>query len=100
MLHGRRTTCLPKYMERSAYLATFWKLGRYYRTYDAYVEEEVTGALARPEDFERGPIELSTRGTDSDDAAAFVVEDANYVSARWPGDAYLFAKKLLARVRG
>jgi putative intracellular protease/amidase len=23
-----RTTCLPKYMERSAYLLTFWKLGK------------------------------------------------------------------------
>ena len=100
VLKGRRTTCLPRYMERSAYLATFWKLGRYYRTYDAYVEEEVKAALAKADDFVRGPFELSARGTDTDDAAAFVVEDANYVSARWPGDAYLFAKKLLARVRG
>ena len=99
VLKGRRTTCLPKYMERSAYLATFWKLGRYYRTYDAYVEDEVKASLARPEDFERGPRELSVRGTDADDTAAFVVEQANYVSARWPGDAYLFAKKLLTRLR-
>ena len=99
VLKGRKTTCLPKYMERSAYLATFWKLGRYYRTYDAYVEDEVKASLARAADFERGPVELSVRGTDSDDSAAFVVEQANYVSARWPGDAYLFAKKLLARVR-
>jgi putative intracellular protease/amidase len=100
VLAGRSTTCLPKYLERSAYLATFWKLGRYYRTYDAYVEEEVRAALAKPEDFVRGPFELSRRGTDVDDSAAFVVEDANYLSARWPGDAYLFAKKLLARIRG
>jgi len=33
VLAGRRTTCLPKYMEKSAYLATAWRLGRYYRTY-------------------------------------------------------------------
>jgi hypothetical protein len=33
-------------MERSAYLLTFWKLGRYYRTYPAYVEDEVKAALA------------------------------------------------------
>jgi putative intracellular protease/amidase len=99
-LKGRQTTCLPKYMERSAYLATFWKLGRYYRTYDAYVEDEVKATLSQPADFVRGPFELSARGTDSDDAAAFVVEDGNYVSARWPGDAYLFAKKLLLRLRG
>jgi hypothetical protein len=26
------------------------------------------------------------------------VEDGRYLSARWPGDAYLFAKKLLARL--
>jgi len=33
-----------------------------------------------------------------DDAAAFVVEDGSYVSARWPGDAYLLARTLLARL--
>jgi putative intracellular protease/amidase len=98
VLHGVRTTCLPKYMERSAYLATFWRRGRYYRTYPAYVEDEVRGALARPEDFERGPRELSKRGTRDDDSPAFVVEDGRYVSARWPGDAYLLAKKLNERL--
>jgi len=98
VLHGVRTTCLPKYMERSAYLATFWRRGRYYRTYPAYVEDEVRAALASPEHFERGPKELSKRGTRDDDTHAFVVEDGRYVSARWPGDAYLFAKKLIARL--
>lgn len=98
LLSGVRTTCLPRYMERAAYLSTFWKLGRYYRTYPAYVEDEVRAALASPQDFLRGPFELSRRGTDHDDSPAFVVEDHRYVSARWPGDAYLLAKKLLARL--
>jgi putative intracellular protease/amidase len=98
VLHGLRTTCLPKYMERSAYLATFWRRGRYYRTYPAYVEDEVIAALAQPDDFERGPRELSRRGTRDDDSAAFVVEDGRYVSARWPGDAYLIAKRLIAKL--
>ena len=97
-LHGRKTTCLPKYMERSAYLATFWRRGRYYRTYPAYVEDEVKAGLASPEDFQRGPKELSKRGTRDDDTHAFVVEDGNYVSARWPGDAYLISEKLIARL--
>ena len=97
-LSGRKTTCLPKYMERSAYLATFWKLGRYYRTYPAYVEDEVRAALARTEDFVRGPRTLFKRGTDTDDTGAFVVEDGLYVSARWPGDAYRFARGLLERL--
>src|SRR6185312_2714027 len=100
VLRDARTTCLPKYMERSAYFLTAWKLGRYYRTYPAYVEEEVRAALADPAaQFERGPKVRTARGTADDDGPAFVVEDGRYVSARWPGDAYLFSKRLLARLR-
>lgn len=99
VLRSARTTCLPKYMERIAYYLTAWKLGRYYRTYDAYVEDEVRAALANPsKQYVRGPIELTNRGTETDDSAAFVVEDGRYISARWPGDAYLFAKKLIERL--
>ncbi len=95
VLAKRRTTCLPKYMERSAYFLTAWKLGRYYRTYPEYVEDEVKAALADPGQFERGPRNLTVRGTADDDRAAFCVEDGNYLSARWPGDAYLFGKRFL-----
>ncbi len=97
-LYGRRTTCLPRYMERIAYWLTAWKLGRYYRTYPAYVEAEVRAALARPEDFERGPLTLMRRGTRDDDRGTFIVEDGAYLSARWPGDAYRLAKAFLARL--
>jgi putative intracellular protease/amidase len=92
VLQGVRTTCLPKYLERSAYLATAWRRGRYYRTYPAYVEDEVrtSGAV-----FERGPRVLQRRGTRTDHSPAFTVRDGRYLSARWPGDAYLFAQQLL-----
>ncbi|MGW6449814.1 type 1 glutamine amidotransferase domain-containing protein [Lentzea sp. NPDC055074] len=89
VLDGRRTTCLPKYMERAAFFSTAWLRGRYYRTYPAYVQDEVVASGAV---FERGPVELSRRGTATDDGPAFVVRDGSYVSARWPGDAYLFAR--------
>ncbi|MFE0515956.1 type 1 glutamine amidotransferase domain-containing protein [Streptomyces sp. NPDC058964] len=96
VLAGRRTTCLPKYMERAAHLTTAWRLGRYYRTYPAYVEDEVRSALTGPDArFERGPRVLTRRGTATDDTHAFVVQDGAYVSARWPGDAYLFARRYL-----
>jgi putative intracellular protease/amidase len=98
VLHGRRTSCLPKYMERSAYWLTAWKLGGYYRTYPEYVEDEVRSVLASPSDLVEGPRVLTRRGTRDDDRAAFVVEDGNYVSARWPGDSYLYAKKLAAKL--
>ncbi len=99
VLAEARTTCLPKYMERGAYLMTFWKLGRYYRTYDEYVEDEVKAALADPKtQFERGPLVVKKRGTEVDDVGAFIVEDGRYVSGRWPGDAYLFARRFAARL--
>jgi putative intracellular protease/amidase len=96
VLAASRTTCLPKYMERSAYLLTAWKLGRYYRTYPAYVQTEVVAALDDPAQFGAGPLRTTKRGTATDHRDAFVVEDGRYVSARWPGDAYLFAQRFEA----
>lgn len=99
VLYDRRTTCLAKYQERTAYWLTAWKLGRYYRTYPAYVEEEVKSQLRDPQkQFERGPLALTKRDSAADSSPAFVVVDANYVSARWPGDAYTFAKTFAAIV--
>jgi putative intracellular protease/amidase len=98
VIHDRQTTCLPKYMERGAYLLTFWKLGKYYRTYPEYVEDEVAAALSSRRQLVRGPRVLFARGTAENDRPAFVVEDGRYVSARWPGDAYLFAKRFMSRL--
>jgi putative intracellular protease/amidase len=97
VLADRQTTCLPKYMERGGFLLTAWKLGRYYRTYPEYVEDEVVASLDSPDQFRRGPRETK-RGTRTDHRHAFVVEDGNYVSARWPGDAYLFAERFIERL--
>jgi putative intracellular protease/amidase len=99
VLAERRTTCLPKYLERMAYLMTFWKLGNYYRTYATYVEDEVKAALERPErQFKLGPVILTTPDARGADRSAFVVEDGFYVSARWPGDAQRFAEKFKAQL--
>jgi putative intracellular protease/amidase len=99
VIHDRRTTCLPKWMERSAYFMSAWKLGRYYRTYDAYVQDEVCAALDDPKaQFVRGAFGQSARGTATDHSPAMVVEDGNYLSARWPGDTYLFAHRLAERL--
>jgi putative intracellular protease/amidase len=100
VIASRRTTCLPRYQERSAYLLTAWRLGRYYRTYPSYVEDEVVAALDNPSQFQRGPRTYIRRGTATNDSPAFVVEDGNYISARWPGDAYLFARRFLGILSG
>jgi len=92
VIANKRTTCLPKFMERGAFYATAWKLGRYYRTYPAYVEDEVIAALNDARQFMRGP-RSTKRGQAEDHRHAFVVQDGYYLSARWPGDAYLFAER-------
>jgi putative intracellular protease/amidase len=86
VLATSRTTCLPKPMERGAFILTAWRLGRYYRTYPAYVEDEVLAALDDRKQFDRGGLATQP----------FVVEDGCYVSARWPGDADLFAARFAA----
>ena len=115
VLHGRRTTALTWQLEHRAWAIArrtrFWD-PNYYRTYiegpgqpAGYmsVQQEVTRALARPEDFLDVPpgeadyrLKTSgrTRDTATDARAAWVVQDRNYISARWPGDVHTFAKAL------
>jgi putative intracellular protease/amidase len=96
VLHGRRTTCLPMSLEMSGFYFTVLRRGRYYRTSRKYVEREVRRALASRRDFRRGGPTFLVRGTSANDRTAFVLQDGNYVSARWPGDAYLFARRFAA----
>jgi putative intracellular protease/amidase len=115
VLYGRKTTALTWALERTAWRITritrFWDPD-YYRTYteepgqpDGYmsVQSEVTRALRTAADFrdvERGSPRwrLKTSGmlrdTATDSRPAFVVDDGNYVSARWPGDTHTFATVL------
>ena len=113
VLSGYQTTALTWAFENSAWsvarFTRFWD-PNYYRTYleqpgqpNGYmsVQQEVTRALARPEDFRDVPKDDPdyrrktsglVRDTLDDETPAFVVRDRNYVSARWPGDIHTFAK--------
>jgi putative intracellular protease/amidase len=94
VLYKRKTTCLTKKLEFLGYALTFWKLGRYYRTYYTYVEDEVKNALRdAARQFAEGPFPSAARDSEIDSAPAFVVPDGKYVSARWPGDAYTFSRR-------
>ena len=113
VLRGYQTTALTWAFENSAWsvarITRFWD-PNYYRTYleqDGQpkgfmsVQQEVTRALARAEDFRDVPkadphyrrkTSGLARDSLSDGTPAFVVRDRNYVSARWPGDVHTFAK--------
>jgi putative intracellular protease/amidase len=93
VLGGRRVTALTKRLERSAYWLTAWKLGGYYRTYPAYVADEVRAALGPQGRFEDGPFFASY-------ARPFHVRDGSLVTARWPGDAAGYAQALVEAIAG
>jgi putative intracellular protease/amidase len=112
VLYGRRTTALTWQLERTAWAiarrSRFWDPS-YYRTYMEQpgepagfmsVQQEVTRALARDEDFldvppDAADYRLRTNGrardSTTDARPAWVVRDGRYISARWPGDVHTFA---------
>jgi putative intracellular protease/amidase len=113
VLRGRRTTALTWQLERKAWSVArrtrFWDPA-YYRTYsegpgqpEGYmsVQQEVTRSLASPDHFldvppgapdYRRKTSGRSRDTATDARPAWVVRDANYISARWPGDVHTFAR--------
>ncbi len=120
VLWGYQTTALTWAFENSGWsvarVTRFWD-PNYYRTYPEQngqpkgfmsVQQEVTRALARPDDFRDVPktdpdYRRKTSGLQrdsmDDQTPAFVVRDRNYVSARWPGDAHTFAKTLAGMLK-
>ena len=111
----RFTWALERAALRVGRIVRFWDPG-YYRTYDdgpgkpegyMSVEQEVTRSLKSPADFLDAPPDGPdyrrktsglARDTDDDPSPAWVVRDGRYVSARWPGDAYLFTRRFAARL--
>ncbi len=118
VLYGRKTTALTWNLERSAWhLTKFWARfwdSTYYRTYSEdqgepvgywSVEMEIKRALAQDSDFCDVPPDAehhfrkasgAARDRLDDARAAWVVQDGNYISARWPGDVHTFAKSYVA----
>ena len=121
VLYGRETTALTWELERRAWrltrLTRFWDPD-YYRTYTENpgdppgymsVQAEVTRALKSPADFCDVAVgsadwRVKTSGMMRDSATnsrpAFVVDDGDYVSARWPGDTHTFAATVSAKLGG
>jgi putative intracellular protease/amidase len=121
VLYGRKTTALTWELERRAWrtarVTRFWDPD-YYRTYPEKpgdpvgymsVQAEVTRALQSHDDFRDVAVgstdwRLKSSGMARDSASnarpAFVVDDGDYVSARWPGDTHTFAATVSAKLLG
>ncbi|WP_309752097.1 type 1 glutamine amidotransferase domain-containing protein [Novosphingobium sp.] len=98
VLRGRRTTALTHIQEEIAVRLTNRALPGHYRTYPVSVEDEVRQRIGKAGTFERGPLFPRYAGRKSPNAG-FVVQDGNYLSARWPGDAWTLALRLVAHLR-
>jgi len=99
VIYHYQTTALLKSQEWSAYTMTRLWLQDYYLTYPGNtVEDEVKAALSNPNQFIQGPFPLS-RDRLHHLKRGFFVRDRNYLSARWPGDAYNFSLELVKMLR-
>lgn len=88
VLYDYKTTSLTKILEMIGYASTFWLLGRRFRTYDAYVEDEVVAALRDPGQYSRGWLFVP-----------HVIVDRNLVTSRyWLFDAVSYSMKFAEMV--
>lgn len=98
VIYNYKTTSLLNIQEVGAYYLTKIWAKDYYRTYPTTVQDEVTSYLQKKDNFIRGKFPLMKDSKNK--YTGFVVQDKNYLSARWPGDAYTFSKKFYELVYG
>ena len=95
VLHEYKTTSLLKSQELLAHNLTRLWLKDYYLTYpEITVEDEVKSVLSSQENFIKGPSPLF-RDDGNKLERGFFVKDRNFLSARWPGDAYNFSLEFI-----
>ena len=98
VIYNYKTTALLKKQELLAYNLTRLWLKDYYLTYPGLtVEDEVTSVLSDKNNFIKGPLPLN-RDSKEHLNRGFVVKDRNFLSARWPGDAYNFSYEFVKMI--
>ncbi|KAL0484253.1 hypothetical protein AKO1_004811 [Acrasis kona] len=108
VLTGKRVTCLTNFQEWTAYYATGLMVGNMFRTYEETTQDEVTRLMynapnkeeATKQDqiqklFDVGPPAYKKIWQIQEQ---FVVEDGNFLSARWPGDTMLIAHRFAQKL--
>lgn len=88
VIDGRVVTTLTKPIERMALRKTWYRVGRRYRTYAAYTEDEVREAVGVKGSIERGGA-IDT---------PLAVVDGQFVTARYPLDVPAYTAALIERI--
>lgn len=89
IIAGRRFTTLTLPLEKWAFKITWYRVGRRYRTYWKYTETEVREGV--------GPRGEVVRGESFE--TPLVVEDGNFISARYPIDVPEYASAFVRRLQ-
>lgn len=98
VIHDYKTTSLLKLQEMIAYYLTRLWLHDYFLTYpEITVEDEVKTILSDSNNFLKGPLP-GLRDSLKSLKRGFFARDRNYLSARWPGDAYNFSLELISMI--
>ncbi len=99
IISNYKTTALLKSQELLAYNLTKLWLKDYYLTYPGNtVEDEVKSVLFDKDQFIKGPSPILRDDLDHLNRG-FIVKDRNYISARWPGDAYRFSLEFIKMIQ-
>ena len=85
VLEGREVTTLTKPIERMALGKTWYRVGRRYRTYRTYTEDEVRQAVGASGSVQRG----------ESPGIPLAVVDGQFVTARYPADVPTYATTLI-----
>jgi putative intracellular protease/amidase len=100
VIYDFKTTSLLKSQELFAYTLTRLWLKDYYLTYpEITTEDEVKLMLSNCNNYLKGPFPFF-RDSVNHLKRGFVVRDRNYLSARWPGDAYNFSFEFIKMISG
>ncbi len=97
ILTNRTVTALPALSEKLAISATKKTLGRYYKTYDITVEDELRSIVGPKGSFRRGPLTLM-KDSPQFLGLGFIVIDGNIITGRWQGDAHLMGWTLVKKL--
>lgn len=100
VLYGKKTTAVTKLMELAGWGVTYPWLKNYFKPNKDTVQDEIIQNLQNKDDFLTGPFPIyPMRYSSKAWNRQFVVRDGNYISARWPGDAYRFSCEFLSMLQ-
>ncbi len=96
VLFDKKTTSVTRWMELTGWYLTRRYFKDYYRVYPTSAQDEITSWLKNKKQYCTGGLRVFPMTyTKYFLTGQYTVIDGNYLSGRWPGDSYRFAKSYL-----